>query len=110
MSFSSTCRVEFLGHIVSGDGTQTDSVKIEKAAIWSVLSTMKEAKQFLGFANYTTVNWFIQDFLPIARPLHHLNESKSVFHWTDVCHSAFTELHHQLVTAPAYPNFNRPFI
>ena len=103
-------KVEFLGHIVSRDGIQADPRKIEKVANWPVPTTMKELQQFLGFANYYCR--FIRDLSQIAKPLHHLTESKSVFAWTNECLTAFTELRRRLTSAPvlAYPDFNQPFI
>lgn len=103
-------QVEFLGHIVSADGVQTDPSKTEKVAQWPIPKTRKEVQQFLGLANY--YRRFVKDFATIAKPLHRLTEKTAKFEWTSECQTAFEEIRQRLVTAPilAFPDYERVFI
>ena len=42
----------FLGHVVSRDGLRCDPEKIEAVKKWSVHSSVKAVRMFLGFAGY----------------------------------------------------------
>ena len=45
-------QVAFLGHVVSKDGIQVDSKKIEAVADWPRPTTVTEIRSFLGLAGY----------------------------------------------------------
>ena len=108
----SSLQVDFLGHIVSAEGVQTDPSKTEKVAQWPVLKSRKEVQQFLGLANY--YRRFMRDFATIAKPLHRLTEKTAKFEWTSECQTAFEEICRRLITAPilrlAFPDYERAFI
>ena len=53
----------------------TDPEKIERE--WPVLTTQTEVRSFLGTASYC--RRFIQNFGPIACPLHRLTEKNKTF-------------------------------
>ena len=40
--------VDFLGHILTGEGIKTDPKKIEAVGKWPVLKTVKDIRSFLG--------------------------------------------------------------
>ena len=103
-------QVEFLGHIVSAEGVQTDPSKTEKVAQWPTPTSRREVQQFLGLANY--YRRFVKDFAAIAKPLHRLTEKTVKFKWTNECQTAFEEIRRRLVTAPilAFPDYERAFI
>ena len=63
-------QVDFLGHIVSADGMQTDPAKTDKIAQWPVPKTKRKVQQFLGLANY--YRRFVKDFATIAKSLYRL--------------------------------------
>ena len=42
----------YLGHVVSKDGIQTDSKKVEAIHMWPVPTMVTEVRSFLGFMNY----------------------------------------------------------
>ena len=102
--------VQYLGHIVSKDGVKVDPAKTNKVASWSTPTSIREVKQFLGFASY--YRRFIEGFAQVAKPLHCLTECKRQFQWTEECQAAFEELRHRLTTSPvlAYPDFEKSFI
>ena len=103
-------KVQYLGHIISGEGVAADPSKIEKVATWPTPTSVQETQQFLGFAGY--YRRFVQDFAHIARPLHRLTECPATFMWTDECQGSFNELRRVLTSAPllAYSDFNCQFI
>ena len=62
---SRTCKVSYLGHVVSQEGVSADPKKIEKVANWPTPQTIKDVQQFLGFASY--YQRFVKHFAEIAR-------------------------------------------
>ena len=60
----------YLGHVVSKNGIQTDSKKVE--AIWKlpIPTDVKEVCSFLGFTNYYCR--FIKKYAQVAKPLYTL--------------------------------------
>lgn len=63
-------KVTYVGHVVSADGIEADSTKIEKVRDWPTPTNADELRQFLGFAGY--YRKFVQNFSQIARPLNDL--------------------------------------
>ena len=89
-------RIEYLGHIVSKDGIETNPKKIEAILKWPRLQTVTQVRSFLGICNYY---WkFIYQFAQIARLLHKLcsgenaAKKKSMVIWDDDCEEAFKDL------------------
>jgi len=101
--------VEFLGHIVSGNGLRTDPRKIEAVKDWPVPSKVKELQSFLGFCNY--YRRFIKGFAIIAAPLHSLLSKGKRFIWNKEHQEAFNRLKILLTSAPilALPNPNEKY-
>ncbi|KAL7827668.1 hypothetical protein SRHO_G00333860 [Serrasalmus rhombeus] len=65
-------KVQFLGHVVSGDGVATDPRKVQSVRHWPTPRDASELRSFLGLASY--YQRFIQGFADIAAPLHRLTE------------------------------------
>ena len=103
-------QVNFLGHIISAEGVQTDPEKTEKVAQWPKPSSKREVQHFLGLASY--YRRFVKNFATISKPLHRLTEKTAKFEWTDDCQRAFEEHRLVLVTAPilVFPDFSLQFI
>ncbi|KAH0684682.1 hypothetical protein KY289_022434 [Solanum tuberosum] len=73
--------VAFLGHIVSSDGIQVDSQKIEAVKQWSRPTSPIDIRSFLGLAGY-------------------YRRKKVKFQWSNDCEKSFAELKTRLTTTP----------
>ena len=82
--------VEFLGHIVSGEGFRPDTKKCEVVKNWPVPKNIHDIRSFLGLCSY--YRRFIKNFASIASPLTHLLEAGQAFQWTAQCEEAFEKL------------------
>lgn len=79
----------FLGHIISCEGIQVHSQKIE---------TVKNCphphpnwdKEFLGFA--WLLRMFVEGFSSISYPLTKLTQKKTKFQWSEACEKSFQQL------------------
>ena len=115
-------KVKFLGHVVSGQGVETDPAKIEKVSKWPTPKNSDEPRSFLAFAGY--YRRFIKDFSKITRPLSDLlpptttkkstykaPKQKTEWNWTEEHQNIFDNLKYVLSKPPilAYPDFNKQF-
>jgi hypothetical protein len=102
--------LEFLGHIVSGEGIKVDHRKTEAIRKWPKPTSVTELRSFLGLANY--FRRFIQGYSSMVAPLTNLTRKSSSLHnWDHTCDAAFNDIKTALVRAPvlAYPDFAKPF-
>ena len=102
--------VSFLGHVVSGDGIQTDPAKTLTIATWPLPQNISQLRSFLGLASY--YRRFIKDFGKISSPMTAMLERDKAFIWTDDGRRTFMEIKHFLTNPPilAYPYFSATFI
>jgi hypothetical protein len=102
-------QVEYLGHIISGQGVVTDLAKIEAINYWPVPKSVTQLRSFLGLIGY--YRRFIQNYGSICRPLHDLLRKDS-FTWTPQHSVAFQTLKQKMSAAPVLPlpDFQRPFV
>ena len=113
-------RVNFLGHIVSNEGIETDPEKIEKIQNWPKPQNPSELHSFLAFAGY--YRRFIKDFSKITKPLSELiphptgkkaqqKKDAKEWTWTEENQQIFDKLKIILTSPPilAYPDFQKPF-
>lgn len=113
-------RIEYLGHIVSKVGIETNPKKIEKVKNWPRLKTIMELWGFLGLCNcYRT---FIERFSQKARPLYKLltgldkkalkkKDGNLKWNWTEE-HTEYFELLKEICTNTpvlAYADYSKPF-
>ncbi|XP_016681206.1 uncharacterized protein [Gossypium hirsutum] len=101
-------QIEYLGHIVNGNGLQVDPSKITVIREWPIPVTVKGVRGFLGLAGY--YRRFIKGFAKIAAPLSDLLKIDN-FNWTPEAQSAFIQLKEALNSAPflALPDFLASF-
>ena len=67
-----TTKVKYLGMIVTTNGIEIDTEKVEAIQKWEALSTVKDVQAFLGFANF--YRQFIPDFSKKVKPLNELTK------------------------------------
>jgi len=102
--------IEFLGHIVGGEGIKTNPKKISSIVDWSIPRCRTELKSFLGLASY--YRRFVNNFSKIASPLFALTQDNSEFSFSEKEIEAFktikTALSHDVVLS--YIDCNSDFI
>jgi hypothetical protein len=90
-------KVKFLGYVVSADGLETDSEKVEAAAEWPTPPSVTEVRAFVGLCSY--YRKVIASFAEIATPLHDLTKKNARFIWETKHETAFRELKSRLISA-----------
>ena len=79
--------IQYLGHIVSGEGIKPVPEKLSAIQQIPHPYTPKEVKQFLGLVGY--YRKFIPHYADIARPLHALTRKDASFEGSDICQRSF---------------------
>lgn len=124
--------VRYLGHVVSENGVETDSEKVEALKTWPIPKNLKELRSFLGFSDYYCR--FIKNYAALVRPLNdltrgypplrkgskvkvkadHYHDPKQPFEsrWTCDCQRAFEIVIEKLTTAPVlgFADPKQPYI
>lgn len=102
--------MSFLGHVVSEQGVETESQKVEAVKDWPVSTDKTQVRAILGLCSY--YRRFVKNCADVAKPLHKLAEEKRHFCWNESCDSAFRKLKNFLCNTPilGYPNTENDFI
>ncbi len=102
-------RIEFLGHVVDGDGIHTVDSKINAVKHFPTLTTVENVRSFLGLAGYYRA--LVKGFAAIASPLTRLLKKDVPFTWNDAQQHSFNTLKHALTNAPilSFPDYTLPF-
>ena len=102
--------IQYLGHIISGDGIKPVPEKLSSIQQMPRLYTSKEVKQFLGLVGY--YRKFILRYADIARPLNALTRKDTEFVWTDVCQKSFDLLKVMVSEEPilVYTDPSKPYV
>ncbi|KAA0061363.1 peroxidase 64 [Cucumis melo var. makuwa] len=79
-------KVEYLGHIVSGQGVEVDPEKTRSIKQWSVPTNVRELWGFLGLIGY--YRRFVQNYGSIVAPLTQLLKLEA-FKWNEEAQLAF---------------------
>ena len=101
-------QVEYLGHVVSGQGVAPIASKIQAIDQWPIPMTTKALCSFLGLAGF--YRRFIRGYASIVAPLIKVT-TKEPFEWTAEADKAFRVLKTALISAPVLvlPNFTLTF-
>jgi hypothetical protein len=102
-------KIEYLGHLISGEGVATDPAKINIIQSWPRPSNVTQLRSFLGLTGY--YRRFIEGYGIICRPLFNALKKDS-FKWDNEQEASFQQLKQVMSTAPvlALPDFTKPFI
>ena len=108
-------RVEYLGHIISENGIETNPKKIEAIVKWPQPQTVTQMRSFLGFCNYYLK--FIHCNAQIAKPLYKLisgdqaKTKQAKLSWDEKCEQAFKALKDICSHTPvlAYADYTKSF-
>ncbi|KAK3570675.1 hypothetical protein QTP86_024977, partial [Hemibagrus guttatus] len=83
-------KVTFLGYVISHQGVEMDTVKVQAVTGWPEPSMVRELQRFLGFANF--YRRFIRNYSSVAGPLMSLLRGKpKKLSWTDQARTAFLQ-------------------
>ena len=102
-------RIEFLGHLIDGDGIHTVDSKIVAVKNFPTPKSVENVRSFLGLAGYYRA--FVKSFASIASPLTRLLKKDTPFQWNAAQQQSFTTLKEALTHAPilAFPDYALPF-
>ena len=102
--------VKFLGFVVGNGQLRTDPGKVSAIRDWTVPTTVKHVRSFLGFCNY--FKRMIPGYSEIAEPLQRLTKKDVSFEWSTGCELAFNKFKDILCSDPVIklPDWDRPFV
>ncbi|GJW38913.1 putative reverse transcriptase domain-containing protein, partial [Tanacetum coccineum] len=98
--------VQFLGHVINGNGIHVDPSKIEAVKNWKASRTPTEVRSFLGLARY--YGRFIDNFSKIAKSLTILTQKYKTFDWGEEPKLTFQTLKDKLCNAPVLALLDGP--
>ncbi|KAL3509375.1 hypothetical protein ACH5RR_028776 [Cinchona calisaya] len=106
---SEDSQVEYLGHIVIGEGVVANPSKVESMLNWPVPTSVKSLRGFLGLTGY--YRRFVGQYGVIAKPFTELLK-KEAFQYNEEAEETFQQLKHKMSTTPvlALPNFSQLFV
>nr|GEY98479.1 putative reverse transcriptase domain-containing protein [Tanacetum cinerariifolium] len=102
--------VQFLRHVINGNGIHVDLSKIKVVKNWKALKTPSEVRSFFRLAGY--YRRFIENFSKIDKSLTILTQKSKTFDWGEEQELAFQTLKDKLCNAPvlALPDGLKDFV
>lgn len=102
--------LEYLGHIISGQGVATDPAKISAVAEWQQSTDVRQLRGFWGLSGY--YRKFIRHYAHMSEPLTDLLKKGTQFCWTPQHQQCFDTIKQALISAPvlALADFSKGFI
>jgi len=91
-------KVEFLGFILSLEGIQMDTRKVQTIQDWPTPWWVKDVQAFVSFMNF--YRWFIKGYSELVLPLTQLTWKNEPWSWTTLCQSSFKTLKQAFMSAP----------
>ena len=101
---------EYLGHVLTRDGTKPNPKKIQDIVSLKLPETQKQIKSFLGLTGY--YRKFIKDYARVAKPMtNYLKKDKQINKSDPSYINSFEEMKKLMTTHPIlkYPDFSKPF-
>ncbi|GJW31681.1 putative reverse transcriptase domain-containing protein [Tanacetum coccineum] len=98
--------VQFLWHVINGEGIHVDPSKIKAVKNWEAPRTPSEVCSFLGLAGY--YRRFIENFSKITKLLTILTQKNKTYVWGEEHEEAFQILKDKLCNAPILALPDRP--
>lgn len=100
--------VDYLGHIIDGQGVQADPSKLQAIRDWPPPTSLTTLRAFLGLTGF--YRRFVKDYASIASPLTDLLKS-STWTWSSAATQAFKNLKTAMLNLPilTLPDFSIPF-
>ncbi|GJU62259.1 reverse transcriptase domain-containing protein [Tanacetum coccineum] len=89
--------VQFLRHVINGNGIHVDPSKIKAVKNWKAPRTTSKVRSFLGLVGY--YRRFIENFSKIAKSLTILTQKCKTFDWGEEQENAFQTLNDKLCNA-----------
>jgi RNase H-like domain found in reverse transcriptase/Reverse transcriptase (RNA-dependent DNA polymerase) len=101
--------MEYLGLIIQEGKLSIDLIKLSGIRDWPILTTVKQVRGFIGFANF--YRWFIKKFSELILPLNNLLWKDMKFDWNNQCQEAFETLKGRFLQEPVLmmPDYSKPF-
>jgi RNase H-like domain found in reverse transcriptase len=90
--------MEYLGLIIQKGKLSMDLIKLSGIRDWPILTTVKQVRGFIGFANF--YRQFIKKFSELILPLNNSLRKDTKFDWNDQCQEAFETLKKQFLQEP----------
>ncbi len=102
-------RIEFLGHLVDGDGIHTVDSKITAVKNFPTPKSVEDVRSFRGLAGYYRA--FVKNFASIVSPLRRLLKKDVPFLRNGAQQQSFNTLKDVLTRAPIleFPDYSLPF-
>ena len=91
-------RIEFLGHVITKTGVETDPKKVSAVREWPTPKNVHDVRAFLGLCSY--YRRFVPNFAADSAPLCALTGALKKFEWTPECTAAMNALKEKLTTSP----------